>query len=1023
MAIIQGSASSEPLLGTINNDTIYGAGGSDTIDGLAGTDTAVISSGRVFFTITNLSGAVRVTENGLAAFPYKYTTVRLLNVEKVQFSDLTETIFSTANKVMLSGYNYSSYKFIGTADNETIDGAGGDDWIDGGAGMDTAVFFGNRSDFKIVNLEGAVRITGLNTAPVEYRGYTAKLINTERVQFTDDLAPTNLYLTANKVILSGYYPFSNEFVGTADNETFDGAGGNDLIDGGAGTDTAVFFGNRNDFNITNLNGVIQVTGLNTAPSEYRGYTAQLTNVENVQFIDLKISQDGSVNNLPTGSVHINVTNPSTGQTLTAFNDLDDADGVGTITYQWKAGGVNIGVGQNYQVTANDVGKAITVTASYTDGFDHLESISSAPTASVTSVLPLPSAVNRFQSVLSAEEKTIIDSEKAGMIRVMADFSKAAYHLEPNENKLINDFSPNADAAVINPGWQPLNFDIPLDDGPFFYTNHSSESKEEVMLLNEMTNGLYHNGNAAAFVARVDDAIVISFRGTNDNGPDPDYIHPDKDQWGEIGSGGSMRDHYQLLKPLIDAVDNYVSTNNIGKVYVTGHSLGGAMAIEYMARPEHAGAKYQAITFAAPDFTKNNADRVSYADDSRIIQIEVSEDPVPQTWDVLIDQNRPGDVIRFAGNQTLDEPDPIGLKLGPIALFWANTANHSMDYYRQITDSVDAGSWVRILDDLDKRGDQTVFLGGRRDGDNFFVDEGGDTLTDTDLDQEDINHLGDDNIEIFYGGRGDDTLTGGGTKELLLGGSGNDKLYGNGDVDRLFGDAGNDTLDGGSGVDTLIGGLGDDTYVIDNAMDIITENPETPAGTKDHVNSYSNFYTLPANVENLTLKIPPLGASNGTGNVLANIITGNAVTNILNGAAGNDQLFGEGGNDRLFGKGGKDTLTGGAGADKFVFDTVAGTGNIDTITDFVSGTDKILLDDDIFTALGITGTAAGAALTAGKFHAGTSALDTLDRIVYNSSTGALYYDANGSVSGQNVQIALIGTTTHPALTASDFLVIA
>ena len=1023
MAIIQGSASSEPLLGTINNDTIYGAGGSDTIDGLAGTDTAVISSGRAFFTITNLSGAVRVTENGLAAFPYKYTTVRLLNVEKVQFLDSTETIFSTANKVMLSGYNFFSYQFVGTADNETIDGAGGDDWIDGGAGTDTAVFFGNRSDFKIVNLEGAVRITGFNTAPSDYNGYTAKLINTERVQFLDSVETVTP--TINKVMLSGYNFFSYQFVGTADNETIDGAGGNDLIDGGAGTDTAVFFGNSSDFSVTNLNGVVQVTGLNTAPSEYRGYTAQLTNVENVQFIDLKVSQNGSVNHSPTGSVHINVTNPSAGQTLTAFNDLDDADGVGTITYQWKAGGVNVGVGQNYQVAANDLGKTITVTASYTDGFDYLENVSSAATAAVTSTL-LTSAVNGFQLVLSDEEKLIIGSEKVGMIRVMADFSKAAYHLEPNENRLINDVSPNADAAVINPDWQPLNLNIPIADRSFTYIDHEGFNSEETIALlnNGMTNGFYHNGNAAAFVARVNDAIVISFRGTNDNDEnDPDdpldsfnsldpnnYIYPDADEWGSIldGSGGSMRDHYQLLQPLIGAIDNYVLTNNIGKVYVTGHSLGGAMAIEYMARPEHAGTKYQAITFAAPDFTKNNVDRVSYADDSRIIQIEVSEDPVPQTWDVFIDQNRPGDVIRFAGDQTLNEPD-----VHPT--FFSNDKNHSMDYYRQITDSVDAGSWVRILDDLDKRGDQTVFLGGRRNGDNFFVDEGGDTLTDTDLDQEDINHLGDDNIEIFYGGRGRDTLTGGDTKELLLGGPENDKLYGNGDVDRLFGDAGNDTLDGGSGVDTLIGGLGDDTYVVENASDVITENPGTLAGTKDHVNSYLISYTLPANVENLTLKLPPLGANNnGTGNGLANIITGNALINILNGAAGND---------RLLGKGGKDTLTGGAGADKFIFDTATGTNNIDTITDFVTNTDKILLDDDIFTALGITGTAAGVALTAGKFHAGASALDTLDRIIYNPATGALFYDANGSVSGQNVQIALIGTSTHPTLSAADFQVIA
>lgn len=158
----------------------------------------------------------------------------------------------------------------------------------------------------------------------------------------------------------------------------------------------------------------------------------------------------------------------------------------------------------------------------------------------------------------------------------------------------------------------------------------------------------------------------------------------------------------------------VSTNNIGKVYVTGHSLGGAMAIEYMARPEHTGAKYQAITFAAPNFTKGNDlfdKRVTYADDSRITQIEISEDPVPITWNIALPHNRPGDVIRFSGNQTMDEPDSY---FG----FMANENNHSMDYYRQITDSVDAESWVRILAET---GDQTIFLGGQQSGNDFIVD--------------------------------------------------------------------------------------------------------------------------------------------------------------------------------------------------------------------------------------------------------------------------------------------------------------
>ncbi|MBS1142492.1 MAG: hypothetical protein H6R13_3945, partial [Proteobacteria bacterium] len=45
------------------------------------------------------------------------------------------------------------------------------------------------------------------------------------------------------------------------------------------------------------------------------------------------------------------------------------------------------------------------------------------------------------------------------------------------------------------------------------------------------------------------------------------------------------------------------------------------------------------------------------------------------------------------------------------------------------------------------------------------------------------------------------------------------------------------------------------------------------------------------------------------------------------------------------------------------------------------------------------------------------------IVYNTTTGKLYYDADGLSSTAAVQIALIGTTTHAALSASDFLVAA
>lgn len=81
-------------------------------------------------------------------------------------------------------------------------------------------------------------------------------------------------------------------------------------------------------------------------------------------------------------------------------------------------------------------------------------------------------------------------------------------------------------------------------------------------------------------------------------------------------------------------------------------------------------------------------------------------------------------------------------------------------------------------------------------------------------------------------------------------------------------------------------------------------------------------------------------------------------------------------------------------------------------DFLSG-DRILLDQDIFAKL------KPGALSASAFVIGAKATDDADRIVYDSKTGALSYDADGSGRGAAVQFAKIGAGLD--LTAADFLV--
>jgi Ca2+-binding RTX toxin-like protein len=248
--------------------------------------------------------------------------------------------------------------------------------------------------------------------------------------------------------------------------------------------------------------------------------------------------------------------------------------------------------------------------------------------------------------------------------------------------------------------------------------------------------------------------------------------------------------------------------------------------------------------------------------------------------------------------------------------------------------------------------------------------------------------------------GNDTINGTANNDNLTGLAGNDTLNGL---------AGNDTLDGGAGNDSLIGGSGNDTFIVDSATDIVTENLNE--GT-DTVQS-SVTYTLGNNLENLTLT--GTAAINGTGNTLNNTITGNTANNNLNGGTGNDTLIGGLGNDTLVGGVGNDSLTGGTGQDRFKF--ISPTETLDRITDFSIADDTIEVSAAGFSS----GLTANQSLTTNQFVIGTAATTSVQRFIYNSSTGALLFDSNGNASGASVQIATLSTGL--AMTDLDIFVTA
>ncbi|AUQ99972.1 M10 family metallopeptidase C-terminal domain-containing protein [Phaeobacter inhibens] len=136
-----------------------------------------------------------------------------------------------------------------------------------------------------------------------------------------------------------------------------------------------------------------------------------------------------------------------------------------------------------------------------------------------------------------------------------------------------------------------------------------------------------------------------------------------------------------------------------------------------------------------------------------------------------------------------------------------------------------------------------------------------------------------------------------------------------------------------------------------------------------------------------------------------------------GEAGADVLRGGRGNDLLDGGLMADTLIGGKGDDFFRFSTELGADNIDEIRDFDAASDTILLDSAIFGEAGEIGV-----LDFGAFHSSASGtvLDGADRIVYNTDSGALSYDADGLGGVDAIQFAQLQTGLQ--LGADDFVII-
>jgi Ca2+-binding RTX toxin-like protein len=278
-------------------------------------------------------------------------------------------------------------------------------------------------------------------------------------------------------------------------------------------------------------------------------------------------------------------------------------------------------------------------------------------------------------------------------------------------------------------------------------------------------------------------------------------------------------------------------------------------------------------------------------------------------------------------------------------------------------------------------------------------------------------------DLTYTGLDDARIDGLGGNDTILGDEGDDTLNGGDGNDFIIGDFGDDTLRGGAGVDTLSGHEGDDSYFV-TAGDFATEGASDDGSDIDTVFSPVSW-TLGPDLDNLTFSndgaAGNIAGVEGIGNERNNALDGRIVDRVrLEGRAGNDSLLGGAAADTLLGGTGNDVLSGGGGADSFTFAEAPGSANADRITDFTSGADKLALDDAFHAGIGAPGN-----FSAGdeRFFAGAGAAggqDASDRVIYDTTAGALYFDADGNGAGAAQLIATLQAS--PAIAATDIAVI-
>ena len=717
----------------------------------------------------------------------------------------------------------------------------------------------------------------------------------------------------------------------------------------------------------------------------------------------------NVNDAPTGTVTITST-ATQGQTLTAANTLADVDGLGTISYQWKANGTAItgATGTTYTLGQADVGKTISVTASYTDAQGTAEAITSSATTAVANVNDAPTGAvtltgTATQGQTLTAANTLADVDGLGTI---------SYQWKANGSAITGATGTTYTLGQADVG-KTISVTASYTDGQGTTEAITSSATTAVANVNDAPTGAVtitgtatqgQTLTAANTLADVDGLGTVSYqwlRGgvaiTGATGST--YTLTSSDVGKAIGVQASYTDGGSQLETststtvtpsaAVSATPGLVFTDTAGLQVVEGGDPTSTLPktdtaqVALTVAPRHNVVVTMTVSDATEGLFMNAAGQRG-----KSVQLTFT----PENWNTpktvtivgVDDKPHDGDVaFTISTSVKSDDLRYDGMRSG---------AGVSVPTITVLTLDDDVPD--EQYGDQNKAGEADVIKGGNGSSDLYGL-EGRDEMYGNNGDDRLYGGYGDDVLygnadndglegdqgnDKLDGGIGNDTLNGGTGNDTLSGSTGNDNLLGDVGQDTLLGGDGNDTLNGGVDADSMNGGNGADVYYIDNAADVVSDSGTDGAIDTVYIMAYlSGSLTLGNGIDNGTLD-DQAGKGNLKGNSGNNALNGNTSNNVLDGGTGNDTIDGGAGVDNLTGGAGSDNLSGGLGND------VLYSGDGDDVVDAGAGNDLIIGGD----GAGNDKYVGGAGVDTVKYTSATSGI-TVD-LTKGTATSRLANDA-------------------------------